>query len=80
MTYAMRGLKWGLFYIYIYYFIYIKTKLAFKKIYKYEILRPLEPPNAKNARKINDLDGGLNVFFKAPLRPLRPPFFVTLFT
>ena len=76
----LMGLLGGLFYIYIYYFIYIKTKLAFKKIYKYEILKPLKPPNPKKARKIKDLHGGFNVFFKAPLRPLRPPFFETLVT
>ena len=80
MTYDMWGLKWGLFYIYIYYFIYIKTKLPLKKNYKYEILKPLKPPKAKNASKINDLEGGFNVFFKAPIRPLKPPFFETLVT
>ena len=80
MTYDTWGLKWGLFYIYIYYFLYLRTKLPFKKIYKYEILKPLKPPNAKNARKIKDLRGGFNVFFKAPLKPLKPPFFETLVT
>ena len=67
----------GGFSIYIY-IIYILRKGSDpkKKYIKYEKLKPLKPPKVKKASKIKDLHGGFNVFFKAPLKPLKPPFFV----